>query len=259
MKRLVIPLPNIHFDPSEVAIPWKICKNNNIEIIFSTPTGLIPTCDPIMLTGTGLGLLSSILACTSDVVEKYNEMILSIEFQNPISWLELKYDEYDGILLPGGHDKGVKEYLESKILQQLIIQFYNHKKIIAAICHGVVLVGRCIQNNGKSILYGMKTTSLLKQQELTAYRITCLWMGEYYLTYPELTVEDEIKTYLKNDIDFISGLNPGITRDTINNYNSNQINNHIVHDIDHNYLSARWPGDCYLFSHTLVDMLQNSK
>ena len=258
MKRLLIPVPTKQFDPSEVTIPWKILTANKVSITFATPTGSPATCDQIMLTGKGLGLFSGILACTQEVKVNYEEMSQSEQFLNPLPWSECKADDFDGILLPGGHDKGCIEYLESTVLQDLIRQFFEQDKTVGAVCHGVVLVGRSKRSDGKSVLYGRKTTSLLAQQELAAYRLTWLWMGDYYLTYP-ITVEDEVKTFLENSTtDFIPGKAPGITRDCEDNYHkTNFLKNHVVRD--GNYLSARWPGDCHLFGHTLLDMLNFQK
>ena len=256
MKRVLIPLPSKQFDPSEVTIPWKILTGNNVSVSFATPNGSPAECDQIMLTGKGLGLLSGILACSAEVRENYKEMTQTEPFLHPLVWSDCKVDDFHGILLPGGHDKGCIEYLESSILQDLIGQFFEKDKVVAAVCHGVVLVARSKRGDGteKSVLYGRKTTSLLAQQELAAYRLTCLWMGDYYLTY-SVTVEDEVKAVLENPtIDFLPGKSPGITRDSECDYkNTTSLKNHVVRD--GNYLSARWPGDCHLFGHTLLEML----
>lgn len=81
------------------------------------------------------------------------EMEKSKAFCNPIKYSEIKENDFDAILLPGGHDKGVKEYLESKILQQLIADFFKAQKPVAAICHGVVLVARSVDSKTKKIRY----------------------------------------------------------------------------------------------------------
>ena len=48
------------------------------------------------------------------------------------------------MILPGGHAKSVKQYLEDKALQRFVADFFDHvdnsgkHKPVAAICHGVV-------------------------------------------------------------------------------------------------------------------------
>ena len=154
------------------------------------------------------------------------------------------------IYLPGGHDKEVKEYLESDILQSIIPQFFNSNKKIGAICHGVILLARSKNPiTNKSVLFNYRTTSLLKSQEMLAYNLTKFWLKDYYLTYPGLTVEDEVISSLKNKTQYIYGKMP-IFRDSLNNLK------HGISVRDKNYLSARWPGDIYNFSFEFIKMLK---
>ena len=157
-KKVLIPIPNYGFDPSEVAIPWKILTESNFEIVFITPQGNKATTDAIMLKGEKLGILKSVLAARQDAVDAYYEMEKSEPFCNPLKYTDVQEKNFDAIYLPGGHDKGVKEYLESSILQQLIVGFFVAKKPICAICHGVVLAARSINpDTGKSVIYNYKT------------------------------------------------------------------------------------------------------
>jgi len=248
-KRILIPIPSYGFDPTEVAIPWKIFSENNFEVIFITPNGEKAIADTIMLKGKGLGIWKPLLVAQKDAVEAYGEMIKCVSFCRPLKYSEAEEKSFDAIFLPGGHDKGVKEYLESKILQNIVVDFFNVNKPIGAICHGVVLAARSINPvTGKSVIYDYKTTSLLKSQELLAYNLTRLWLKDYYLTYPGLTVEDEVRSALQNSHNFLKGLTPFL-RDN----HSHLHRGFVVRD--KNYLSARWPGDAYSFSVEFIKML----
>ena len=249
MKKVLIPIPRKHFDPSEVAIPWKILKDGGVQVVFATPDGASGECDQIMLNGKGLGLLAPLLMADKNAKEAYGSMENSEEFNHPIKWEEVNWQEYDGLLLPGGHDKGVREYLESQVLQKMVARFFESKKPVAAICHGVVLAARSKRDNGESVLLGKKTTSLLAQQELLAYGLTCLWMKDYYRTYPQ-TVEAEVKEVLASRDDFLKGP-PALFRD-----NEQKLKRGFVVR-DGNYISARWPGDAHLFSKTFLEILNN--
>ncbi|MFT5167687.1 MAG: protease I [Saprospiraceae bacterium] len=253
MKRILIPLPTYGFDPSEAAIPWKIISEHNIDITFITPDGKQAQGDKIMLTGKGLGVLKPILAARKDAVAAYSAMELDEKFRFPLSYDEVKAADFDGILLPGGHDKGIIEYLESETLQNLIVDFFKAQKIIGAICHGVVLVARSTNpETGKSVIYNYQTTALLKSQESLAYNLTRFWLQDYYLTYPEITVEDEVKSVLSDSNNFIKGALP-LFKDS---------NEHLKRGFvvkDRNYLSARWPGDVYNFALEFVRLIQNEK
>jgi protease I len=251
--KILIPLPSYGFDPTEVAIPWKIISKNNFEIVFATPEGKRAKTDIKMLNGDHLGIWKPLLQARKDAVKAYKEMEKCESFGNPIKYGDIDEGNYDALLLPGGHDKGVKEYLESKILQQLVVTFFIKQKPVAAICHGVVLVARSIDpNTQKSVIHTYKTTSLLKSQELVAYNMTKLWMQDYYLTYPEITVEDEVRAVLSDSKNFIKGP-PPLFRDDYNHLGRGFFIK------DRNYLSARWPGDAYTFSLEFINMLRKIK
>lgn len=251
-KKVLIPLPSNGCDPSEVGIPWKLMTERGILVVFATPNGTKASTDQIMLTGKKLGFLKGTLAARKDAVEAYIEMEKSKAFSNPITYESIKEANFDAIYLPGGHDKPVKEYLESEILQNSISGFFEKNKPVGAICHGVVLVARSKNiATGNSVIYDYKTTSLLKSQELLGYNMTRLWLKDYYLTYPEITVEEEVKSMLSNDQNFLSGP-VAILRDTPDKLGRGFMVR------DRNYISARWPGDLYNFTFGFIKMIQNS-
>ena len=251
--KILIPLPNYGFDPTEAAIPWKLLTDQNFEVVFATPNGKKATADSIMLKGERLGIWKILLAARQDAVDAYKEMENSHKFCNPIKYADAKESDFDALLLPGGHDKGVKEYLESNLLQQVVVSFFSIKKPVGAICHGLVLLAKSIDSKtNKSVLYNYKTTCLLKKQELTGYNLTRLWLGDYYLTYPELTVEEEVKSVLKNKNNFVDGPLP-VLKDTINNLKRGFCNR------DQNFVSSRWTGDVYNFSLEFIKMVTENK
>ena len=210
-----------------------------IEVIFATPDGKQATTDAIMLTGKRLGIWKGVLAARKDAVDAFIEVEKITAFTNPISYDDIDKQEFDAIYLPGGHDKPVKEYLESEKLQTSISGFFSETKPVGAICHGVVLVARSKNSDtGLSVIHQYKTTSLLNKQELLGFNMTRLWMGDYYLTYPEITVEDEVTAALENKDNFIQGPT-AIFRDSPTKMNRGFFVK------DRNYISARWPGDLY--------------
>jgi len=252
MKKVLLPLPSYGFDPTEAAIPWKILTDQGRDVAFATPTGSIPEPDISMLTGARLGILKPILRAKQTAIDAFHKMEKSEAFKNPIRYQDMNASNFDGLLLSGGHDKRIKEYLESPLVQNTIVSFFNEQKPVGAICHGVIAVARSIDpNTGKSVLHGRKTTALLKSQELLAYNLTRLWLKDYYLTYPGLTVEDEVKSVLSDPNNFFEGPKP-ILRDDLDHLNRAFVVQ------DNNYLSARWPGDAHKFSLEFSKMLNST-
>lgn len=249
-KKVVIPLALEGFDPTEVAVPWKFLTTNNIEVTFATKTKEVAQADPIMLTGKGLKLFQ-FLKADRNGVDAYNELIKTHHFQNPISWDEIDVNDYDGILLPGGHAKEVKTYLESDILYKKVLDFHQQKKMIAAICHGVVILARTKEKSGKSIINKIKVTALTNFMEQTAYFLTRLYMGNYYRTYPEITVQNEIVQELENSKQFFRGTLP-LFRDNVRKIKRGFVVK------DYHFITARWPGDVHRFSLEMINFLERS-
>ncbi|MNT26787.1 Pyridoxal 5'-phosphate synthase subunit PdxT [compost metagenome] len=180
--------------------------------------------------------------------EAYQELSLSSEFQHPRKWSDIQFKDFDGLILPGGHAAGMKEYLESPILLKLVSEFFAADKPVGAICHGVVLAARSRSSDGRSVLFDRKTTALLASQEFTAWGMTALWLGDYYRTYKQ-SVQGEVTAALKEKSQFISGPMP-LLRDRPENLKAG------FTVLDKNYLSARWPGDAHRFANEFVNLLK---
>jgi protease I len=248
VAKILMPLPLSDFDPSESAIPWQIISSAGHAITFSTPNGKQAHADPCMLRGDRLGPLAGMLAASKQARCAYVLMEQSEEFKNPIPYLDIVPSCYDGILLPGGHAPGMREYLESEKLQEVVSSFFEENKPVGAICHGVVLAARSKDKFGLSVLHDRNTTALPAWMEWSAYVMTCWWMGSYYRTYPT-SVEKEVTLALRNKTQFLRG--PlGQSRDSPENQKVGFCLR------DGNYVSARWPGDCNRFSSEFLKVLK---
>lgn len=242
-----MPLPSTDFDPTESAMPFRFLKQRGREFVFATPDAKPAKADQRMLDGNGLGLLSPFFIADKNARSAYAEMQQSAEFLSPLSYDNIDIKAFDAILLPGGHAQGMKPYLESSQLQNLMVEHFAAGKPTAAICHGVVLAACSKRDDGKSILHGYQSTALLQRQEMLAWQITRAWLGNYYRTY-EKSVQSEVIEALAKPEDFLDGPMP-LTRDSERNLKPGFIVR------DRHYLSARWPGDAHRLSHELNAML----
>lgn len=247
MAIILIPLPDHDFDPTETGVPWRTLRQRGHRVVFATPNGKVARADPRMISGEGLGIFAALMRADSNGRPAYEEMSECEEFRHPTGYSDIAPEKLDGLILPGGHAKGMRELLESRQLQSFVAGFFARNRPVGAICHGVLLAARSQGVNGRSVLYGKKTTGLTKFMELTAWALTCLYLADYYRTYPT-TVEDEVRAALAAPEDFIRG--PiSIVRDGPNNLAAGFTLR------DGNYLSARWPGDAHRFSNEFASML----
>lgn len=240
MARIWIPLPDTDFDVTEVAVPWKVLTRAGHEVGFVTEKGgTAPAADPLLLTGVLFGKLGA----ESEPRSWYAEMIASQEFRVPQSWAALDVTRFDALILPGGHAQGMKQYLGSQELQAKVRQFFALNRPVGAICHGVLVAARA------GVLKGRRTTCLPKYMERSAYLATFWKLGRYYRTY-DAYVEEEVTDALSKPEDFERGPFELSTRGT----DSDDAAAFVVED--GNYVSARWPGDAYLFSKKLLERVR---
>lgn len=282
MAHVLIPLPSLDFDPTEVAVSWSALVGAGHRVTFATPDGTPAAADPIMLTGRGLdpwspipvigriSLLGLLLRANRDARDAYARMVATTEFQTPTRWEHLHAPDYDGLLLGGGHRaRGMRAYLESRRLQTLVAEFFAAAKPVAAICHGVLLAARSRRADGRSVLHGRKTTALSWAQERTASgfaHVGRFWDRTYYRTYTEqpgepsgyMSVQQEVTRALASSDDFIDvpSSHPdhrrktsGLTRDSRGDDRAAWVVR------DGHYLSARWPGDAHSFGRAFAEML----
>jgi len=255
LATVLVPLPRIDFDPTEAGVPWRVLTGAGHAFVFATPDGAPAQADPRMLQGTGLGVLAPMLRAQSNAVADHDRMTRSEAYRAPIAWTDiadgLAAGRFDALLLPGGHAPGMREYLESPLLQAAVADFFERDRPVAAICHGTVLAARSRVTRegaaGRSVLYGRRSTGLTRQLEMLAWRLTRHRLGNYYRTYPQ-AVQDEVAAALRSPRDFLVGP-PALLRD------SDRLQRVGFTVRDGNYLSARWPGDAHRFAHELAGML----
>jgi len=287
MGTVLIPIPDRDFDPTEVAVSWRVLTRNGHRVLFATESGTAGTADDIMVTGRGLDIWSAVpilgaipviglmLRANKDGRDAYAAMVRSTEFQHPISWSHCTLDDVDALLLPGGHRaRGMRSYIDSDILHRLVVDAFSREVMVAAICHGVLLAARSVDPaTGRSVLYGRKTTALTWAMERLAWRLTRVtrfWDPNYYRTYTEdpgqpggyMSVQSEVTRALEDPADFCDVVrgspqwrlkSSGMARDTATNSRPA-----FVVD-DGSYVSARWPGDTHTFATVLSRKLKSAR
>jgi putative intracellular protease/amidase len=246
--RVLVPLPDRDFDVTEVVVPWQILRQAGHQVVFATErAGTVPAADPRLLTGVLFGQLGA----APEPRTGYGELTRAAEFSATAAWDELDPDSFGGLLLPGGHAPGMRQYLGSAVLQEQVARFWRLGRPVGAICHGVLVLARARDvTTGRSVLAGCQTTCLPKYMERAAFLATAWRLGRYYRTYPAY-VEDEVRACLDDPgSQFRRGPRTLSRRGTA----TDDTPAFVVRD--GRYLSARWPGDAYLFARRFCDLLE---
>jgi putative intracellular protease/amidase len=248
-KRVLLPLPDRDFDATETSVPWRLLTRAGHQVVFATEHGgEKPACDPRTLNGVLLGMFGP----HENSRQAYRELTQAPEFAKPIAWDSIDVSAYDGLLLPGGHAPGMRQYLGSERLQRAVADFWQLGRPVAAICHGVIVLARARDpKTGKSVLASSRTTCLPKYMERTAYLSTAPILGRYYRTYPAY-VEDEVKAALDDpERQFERGPRVLNMRRVVA---GNPDNGFVVED--GRYVSARWPSDAQRFGQRFIALLE---
>jgi len=287
MAHVLIPLPQRDFDPSEVAVSWQVLHAAGHTVLFATPDGTPAEADELMISGAGLDpwgwlpglrrlpLVGLLLRANGDARRAYAAMRRDAAFLAPLRWEQADAQNFDGLLLPGGHRaRGMREYLESPLLQQRVVAFFDADKPVAAICHGVLLAARSVSpRTGRSVLYGRRTTALtwaLERKGWATARITRFWDPHYYRTYREgpgqppgyMSVQQEVTRTLAAPADFLDvprdapdyrRKTGGLARDSATDASPAFVVR------DGHYLSARWPGDAHRFAREFAQLLDEAR
>lgn len=245
--RVLMPVPDHDFDVTEVAVPWRLLTRAGHQVVLATErAGTRPAADPRLLRGVLFGRLGA----EPEPREFYEQLTTAPEFTDTVAWADVDVTGFDGLLLPGGHAPGMRQYLGSAALQRQVARFWTLERPVGAICHGVLVPARAHDEaTGRSVLSGRRTTCLPKYMERAAYLTTAWRLGRYYRTYPAY-VEDEVRAALSGaGAHFERGPRELTRRGTATD------DTHAFVVEDGRYLSARWPGDAYLFARRFLALL----
>lgn len=166
-------------------MPYREFKEAGYKISFSTESGASPRCDSRMLTG----LTQKLLGATAEACAAYNAMLQDESIKNPFSWSDpsFSFSDFDVVIFPGGHESSVKQVIQSEKVHDLLRNYWpsaqaskKPTKVVAAICHGVLVVAESKKEDGKSLLSDVHSTTLPTAYENAAYWSTKPFLGDYY-------------------------------------------------------------------------------
>jgi putative intracellular protease/amidase len=186
-----------------------------------------------------MGVLRGPLGAGPKGLAAYRAMTQTDAYRHPMRYDEIDASHFDGVSLTGGHAPGMKPYLESRVLQAKMVQFWKQGKAVGAICHGVLVLARALDpDTGQSILYGLQVTALTRDLETAGYLLTFWLLGRRYRTY-DCYVADEVRRVLRHPGDFRSSpamLLPYVVQDG-------------------RLVTARWPVDARAYSLRLAQVV----
>lgn len=246
MPKVVFLMADYGHDPTETVIPFTEFRKAGFEVHIATENGQAPECDAKMLTG----ITQKMLGATSEVVGLYQKMKQDLHDITILAWTETSFslDTYELVFLPGGHEKGVKQVIDSPEVHKLLLEYFPKtrkpsNKSVAAICHGVMVLSESLQPDGKSVIHDATTTALPGTMEQGIFWGTRAFLGDYYKTYGPNS--DSVQTSVSNRLD-----------DPEKQYFSSlSMSPFVREDEKYNYLSGRFPPDAALLAEKAISLV----
>src|SRR5207253_48300 len=98
VSRILMPLPNRDFEPTEAAIPWQLARAAGHDVVVATErggSGSPPAADPMQLEGLALGRFGASRAARA----AYAELERSPGLREPVAWDAVDPAEFHALLL----------------------------------------------------------------------------------------------------------------------------------------------------------------
>jgi putative intracellular protease/amidase len=212
------------------------------------------------------GIVGALLGANRKAKAAYHAMIATESnaegsISKPHAWTSPAFSlaDYDLVFLTGGHDKGVRQIIDSSIMHNLLADYFPRtrrtaapKRTLAAICHGVQVLAFTPANTttssgkSKSIIHDAKTTALPAFMEESIFWLTRPFLGDYYKTYGNGS--KSVQRFVEDSLD-----DP---KQFVNRLHWNASAPFIVEDETYNYVTGRFPPDASLLARRAVEMVK---
>jgi putative intracellular protease/amidase len=138
------------FWAEEVVTPYRALVAAGHEVVFATPGGVVPTADAGSLTDEMRAGLAEIAG-----------------LQAPIKLADVRLDDYDAVLYPGGHGP-MEDLAVSPVSGALLTAALDSGKPLGVVCHGPAALLAATREDGTSPFAGRRLTGFTNAEEIQA-------------------------------------------------------------------------------------------
>lgn len=125
---------------------------------MATPAAKKPTADPLSLEVKTIGVEKAAF------FKRYLAS-LSKALSKPLSLDNIHMQDYDAVIIPGGHGP-VEDLYKDKDMGKLLFEADRSKKIIGAVCHGQAAFLSAVDSKGNWLFKGRNMTSFSDAEEM---------------------------------------------------------------------------------------------
>lgn len=140
----------------EVTTPYYAFADAGAEVTIASIAGGAVPVDPRSTEGE---------AADADSVARYrDDDALQAAIGDTESIADIDADDYDAIFLAGGHGT-MWDFATSEDLADLVVDFLETDRIVAAVCHGPAGLVSAVDDDGASVLNGRRVTGFTNSEE----------------------------------------------------------------------------------------------
>lgn len=182
---------------SEASHPWKELKDAGYEVDFVSPQGGEP---PV----TGVDMkdeINKLFMADQNVTQK---------LKNTLTPADIKIDDYGALLFVGGHG-ACFDFPNNKELNELTARFYESKRIVCAVCHGLAGLLNVRLSDDTYLLKDKVVTGFTDKEELQlrhCYDVPFLLQAEMMLRGCDFKMMENWSDNVQVDKNLITGQNP---------------------------------------------------
>lgn len=142
------------FWAEELAAPYYTLTDKDIDVTLASVKGGQPPIDP----------KSEDPNFQTDTTRRMDsDTILLEKLKHTVPLTEVKMENYDAVFYPGGHGP-LWDLAESKVSQQLIVDFYTANKPVAFVCHAPGVL-KDVKIDDKHLVNGKNVTGFTNTEE----------------------------------------------------------------------------------------------
>tara|TARA_B110000858_G_scaffold146832_1_gene166820 strand:+ start:620 stop:1306 length:687 start_codon:yes stop_codon:yes gene_type:complete len=193
----------------ELAAPYYVFKDANIDITIASPKGGQPPLDP----------KSDDPSMQTDTTKRFKtDQEANKQLSQSLKLSDLNESDYDAIFYPGGHGP-LWDLVSDENSIRLIKDFWNAGKPVSAVCHAPIVLANVKDSSGEFIIKGLEVTGFTNSEE-DAVQLTNI-----VPLLVEDTMIDRGAKYLKSsdwsvhtiqDKNLITGQNPASSEEVAN-------------------------------------------
>ncbi|MFI7581811.1 DJ-1/PfpI family protein [Kocuria kalidii] len=191
------------FWAEELVVAHRTLRRAGHTVDVATPGGRPPTVDPASLAPDAAGGSER-----ADELRRYLEEITA-ELSAPRTLAEIDHDDYDAVVLPGGHGP-MADLVHDRSLGRILASSDRAGRFIAPFCHGPAAL-LSAQDDGTFLFAGRRLTAFTNEEELGGGTgANTPWFLETVLREKGAVVETgpAWSSHVVRDANLITGQNP---------------------------------------------------